>query len=353
NNLKSLSIQLGQVLIPIISDLVKAITPVLKSFSRWVSNNKPLVATIMKVAAVMGGLSFAISAISAVVGVGAKAMVLYAKAQKAMIMVTKAAAAAQKIWNAIQLASPIGAMILAAAALAAAIYLVVRAFNTQSRAERLANEVRSRALDKTIDQRVEVMMLFKALRRVKVGTDEYNSTLQKIEAIQPGIIEQYKLQSGALDDINRAEQALTKSIIKRAEAEVRAELLKEKIKEAELKKQELGEKGILGKIAGGVVSIATLGTGGTAGEQKEIASLQKDINKLANQVSSDQMEASGGDPGSKKPLSIKDKLQSSVSRILKESRETLSIDFKNMPKGVEVEGSSGANVSIPNVGKTR
>ena len=166
------------------------------------------------------------------------ALVVARGAIKAYNVVTKAITAAQWLWNSAMMANPIGLIIAAVAALAVGVYALSKAFDTSSRSERLNAEVRQRALDATIDQRVEVTMLFSALRRAKVGSEEYNKTLEKLEQIQPGIVEQYNLQAGALKNINKAEKDLIANIMKRAEAEARAELIKEKFKKAQQKRDE-------------------------------------------------------------------------------------------------------------------
>ena len=63
--------------------------------------------------------------------------------------------------------------------------------------------------------------------------------------MSPVIVKKYNLHAGALKNINQAEKDLTASIMKRAEAEARAEMIKEKIK-ASMQAKESGGSGVLG-----------------------------------------------------------------------------------------------------------
>jgi hypothetical protein len=206
NNVQSLAITLGQALLPIISDLVSAITPMIKRFGRWARQNKGTVKTIIKVVGAIGSLAIGISAVSFAVGIAQKAMVLF---------------------NFVLAANPIGLVIVGVLALGAALYGVSQAFDKTTDAQKLNNEVTERALENTIDQRVEVSMLFRTLRKAEEGSKAYNDTLLKLEQLQPGIIEKFGLQEKAINRINEAEKDLIGTIMKRAEVQAAAALGKE------------------------------------------------------------------------------------------------------------------------------
>lgn len=232
NQMQGIGIQLGQAVLPLLSDLMTAVAPMLKSFGRWVSRNKSLVAGIVKVAAVVGAMALAVSAIAGVVGIATKAIGIYNSILKIQSAATKVITGIQWLWNAAMNANPIGAIIIAVVALTGVVAALAGAFKGQTTAQELANETTRRALDASLDQRVEVTMLFKALRKAKVGTQEYRDTLAKIEEIQPGITEKFNLQTGAIKDQIAAEKALKNSIMDRAMAEAAAEQIKEKTSEA-------------------------------------------------------------------------------------------------------------------------
>lgn len=211
NNLKAMSITLGNALLPMINDLVEAVTPVIQGIANWVKNNRWLAGTIMKVAVGVAGMSFAVSGASFAVGGFQKAMVL--------------------------MKTPLGMAVVAIGALAVAYTTLEQYTRRASTAEELASEVRSRALDKTLDQRLEVRKLFDEMRRLKEGSDGYKNALAKIEAMQPGITEKYNLQKKAVNQLTAAEKDLTQSIMARAMEEVRAEMIKEKMRAAIQRKE--------------------------------------------------------------------------------------------------------------------
>ena len=332
NNLQALAIQLGNAVIPLITEMVAAITPVVKSMAKWMKNNKSTVKTIVKVAAVVGGLAAAVSLVSGVVGIATKAFGIYQAILKAGAIATKVITAIQWLWNAAMMANPIGAIIALVAGLAVGIYALSKAFSTQTAAERLNTEVRERALEASIDQRVEVTMLFHALRKAKVGTEEYNSTLQKLEAIQPGIIEQYNLMEGKLEDINRAEKDLTASILKRAEAEARAEMIKEKFKEA----QEARDKGGTGSAILDFALSTTPGLNSDKikkdfGNMRAVA-LENEAKYLAQQQAEEEM-------ADKKKINPKKTEQVNTNN--NNTTQNVTVDFKNLPPGTEISGAGG------------
>jgi TP901 family phage tail tape measure protein len=323
NNMMSLSITLGNALLPVLNSVIESVMPLVNRFSNWVSNNKELTATILKVAAGIGVLALGISAVSFGIGIYQKAVVI--------------AEAVQWAWNAAMAANPIGLMIVAAAGLAAGIYAVSKAFSSQTASEKLANEVRERALEKTLDQRVEVAMLFQTLRKAKVGTDEYRDTLSKIEQIQPGITKQYNLQAGALDNINRAEKDLIANIMKRAEMEARAEMIKEKFKDA----QRLRDEGSTGSSVldfalktnefFGASDKTRLGASETAARVAE-----NEAGILAKQQAEAQM------------------LDASTTKTeTKTEKQKLEIDFKNMPQGVTTNLTGSSGINLPRTSSTR
>lgn len=97
-NMQAFAIEIGTSLLPMITGLLKKITPVLRSLTAWANKNPVLVGTITKVAAVLGTLMLIISAVS-------KVMVIF---------------------NAVLYANPIVWIIAAVIALAAAVYLIYK-----------------------------------------------------------------------------------------------------------------------------------------------------------------------------------------------------------------------------------
>lgn len=295
SQVKNLAVTVGETLLPAISKLAEGIIPIVQKFSKWAKDNPKTLNTIVKISLAVAGAAFAIAAISQIISIATKVMAAYnfivgigTSIVKAWQTATLFMSKAQGILNAVMNLNPVFLIITGVVALTAALYFLAKASANVSAAERVANQVRQRALENTIDQRVEVQTLFAALRKTTVGTEEYQYVLQKIEAIQPGITKQYNLQAGALRDINQAEKDLTDTIMKRAMVEARMEILKEKSREY-LKQQNDGigftdylkgflTNGPMGAQFGAVDSyINRLGT------------INDEIKVLSNQVATDQL----------------------------------------------------------------
>lgn len=272
NNVKAMSITLGNALLPMLNELVQAITPMIQSAANWIKNNRQLAGTILKVVAGAAALSGGISMISFAVGGLQKGLVIAKVAMKAFAMVG------------------VGPIALLAAGIAAVVLVVTAAkdaWNKLNVAASVNADVTQRAFDKTVDQRAEMQILFNTLRRTKTGTDEYRNALTKIEEMQPGITKKYNLQAGALNNISRAEKDLTRNIMARAEAEARAELLKESIKKEMQMKTE-------GPSMWNQFMGAVSGTGGLGAQVSNQADIREQQNRsaiLGDQVAEDQRKA--------------------------------------------------------------
>lgn len=123
NKFEALAITIGTELIPIVSDLLKEITPIIKGAIDWVRNNKELTKTLIKVAIGVSAFLFVMSAVSTVVGGITAAIALY----NGIVLVAQVITA---VWNAILLANPliwvVAIIVLAIAAITALIYVVVQ-----------------------------------------------------------------------------------------------------------------------------------------------------------------------------------------------------------------------------------
>jgi len=275
NNVKAMSITLGNALLPMLNELVQAITPMIQSAANWIKNNRQLAGTILKVVAGAAAMAGAISAVSFVVGGLQKGFVI--------------AKVAMKAFNLISMVG-LGPLALVAAGITAVVLVVTAAkdaWNKYNVAASVNADVTQRAFDKTVDQRAEMQILFNTLRRTKTGTDEYRGALAKIEEMQPGITKKYNLQAGALDNISRAEKDLTRNIMARAEAEARAELLKESIKKEMQMKAE-------GPSMWNQFMGAVGGSGGLGAQILNQADIREQQNRsaiLGDQVAEDQRKA--------------------------------------------------------------
>lgn len=369
NNMQSLAITLGTTLLPILNELLQTVSPIMKSFAEWAKNNQDTVSTIMKVAGAVAGLMFAVSAVSAVVGAFAKviglarygvaaynivlgvmgalsgtASIAIGKsnvAMKAYAITTKVVTIATKAWGmAMKLASgPLGWIIIGVGALAAGAAALSKAFSSVSDEQRLYNEVQERALENSIEQRAEVTLLFKTLRKAEEGSSAYNKTLERLNEIQPGIIDKYNLQAKSLEAINAAEEELIGNIMKRAREEARAQLMTEKMKRSMALTESANKLG-----EGGIFSMDDeLRSKMLA----EAAQLENDVSIIADQ----QIEEDAATNQEVVAPAITQ--QRSLSEQFKSVKETLTIDFKNLPPGVEVSGTGSTSINMPTIGSTR
>jgi TP901 family phage tail tape measure protein len=129
NNMKALSITIGTTLIPVFNELIKKVMPVFESFRAWTKENPKTLSTIVKVAAGLAVLAFAISAVSTVVSVVTGAMAAYSLATKGVLFVTKAWSAAQVALNVIMSTNPIGLIIAGVAALIALVAVIITKYD--------------------------------------------------------------------------------------------------------------------------------------------------------------------------------------------------------------------------------
>lgn len=253
-----------------LSDILKWGGRILIFFATWK-------AIMVSTRIVLGAYNIALGITGALSSTASVAIGKSTIATKAYIITAKIATAAQWLWNGAMAANPIALFIIAAAALVVGVYALSRALKTQSTAEKVHAEVQKRALENTIDQRVEIDLLFSSLKRAEVGSEKYNSTLRQLEAIQPGIIDKYNLQTGAVENLNKAHKELVDNIMKTAMAEARLELIREKTKALILAQNEGPTFGDKFKNI-----VSPYGTAESF-KNRRIGELQAEIDELANQ----------------------------------------------------------------------
>lgn len=266
NNLEVVSVKLGTALLPVVTKLAESLLPVIENVVAWIDRNPRLTKQIalmaVKGVALFGAISavsFAIGGLTKVVHLVMGVTKLYnvvlgvsgafmkaapiaigrsSVALKSYAIATKIASAAQAVFNAVSNLNPVFLIITGVGLLTAALYGLSNAFDGASASERLNNEVSERALSNTRDQRVEAAILFEKLRNLETGTAAYNTELAKLEQMQPGITAAYDLQRGSVEKLNKAEKALTDSLMEKAKAQAMADLAQEKFKEAYRKQEE-------------------------------------------------------------------------------------------------------------------
>jgi TP901 family phage tail tape measure protein len=121
-------IELGNLLLPVITKILNKITPMITDLTRWAEQNKELAKTIMKV---VGGIALVIGAIliwkitmlalTPIMFAVSMAMMAYANRMAIWAAITKGAAIAMRVLNFVMRMNPIGLVVTA-------IFLLIEAF---------------------------------------------------------------------------------------------------------------------------------------------------------------------------------------------------------------------------------
>lgn len=122
NNFRALSITIGTELLPVINDLIRTASPMIKQFLQWSKDNPKTLKTIVGLTAGLAALSFIVSGVSSAIFIFSHGMLL-------LNNITKLVTAAQWLWNAAMFANPIGLIVLAIAAAIAVITVMIVKWN--------------------------------------------------------------------------------------------------------------------------------------------------------------------------------------------------------------------------------
>jgi TP901 family phage tail tape measure protein len=129
-----LAIEVGQQMIPILTDLINTVKPYIQQVLNWIKNNRETTSTIIKVTAALAGLSFAVSGISFLVKGFTSVIWLMKGALFALKGIIWLVEAAQWAWNIALTMNPIGAIIMLVVALIAAIISIIYYWDEWGRA---------------------------------------------------------------------------------------------------------------------------------------------------------------------------------------------------------------------------
>ena len=341
NNIQALGIQIGQALLPVLSDLLQAVLPMVQRFAAWMKENKALVGTIAKVALAVGGAAMAVSGIAFALSGLTKLFGVVKFAMAAFKVVTMASSAAMGVLNAVMLMNPILLVVAGVVALSAALYGLSRATRSQTMEQRLENETTRIATENSAAQRSEVKMLFAQLRQLTPETDAYRGVLAKIEAIQPGITEQYNLQKGAVQDLAAAERDLTAAIMQRAMVQAREQQIQEAAAKVVELEDELAAKdwGFLDKL-GNTLSFGQLDP--EMVKELELADAQNQLDYLV-----------GKQAQMLNPDAVKEEVRTTNERTLtNEQRQKVQIEFQGLPEWLKATIQGGGNMVKPSVTST-
>lgn len=216
NTFDTLSIKIGNAVLPIMNSLLKATIPIVEGIANWIQRNKGLSETLAKIVIVGGGVALAISGISFAVGAYQKVIAL--------------ARLTQLSFNMAVLANP---YVLAGAAIVGLTALIMKYTGSIGQAnmkQELMSDISLKVANRFASQQVHIQQLFETLRTSGSKTDEYKSALQKLESIQPGITEKYNLQTKAIDKQNQAQKRLIYTLRQKLEEEVMYETKRDAMK---------------------------------------------------------------------------------------------------------------------------
>lgn len=222
NEIRALAVQVGNALLPVFKSLIKAIGPLLQKFANWVQRNEALFIRLVKVGAKIAALTIGIGGLLKVVGVAVSAWKMLTISVGAFV-------------------HPVGAAITAIGLLATALGLTFSEQKKQVKINKLQNELATTTAGIYARQSLEVHKLFKELRALNPAQKEFKTVLQQIDTLSPGIVDQYKLQKGAIEDINSAEKELLKTVYQRARAQAATQLFEQKFTQA-IEAQTLGRE---------------------------------------------------------------------------------------------------------------
>lgn len=250
---------------------------------------------------------------------------------------SRLATASQWLWNAAMSANPIVLVTLGVAALTVGTYALVKALQTETREQQLNNEIKTRALESSIDQRVEASLLFTALKNSAQGSSDYTNALKKLDELQPGIVEKYSLQTKSLNTLSLAYKDVTANIMQMARQQAIADIMKEKTRaliESQNSGVTIGQtiQGYLLKVSPEIIKA-----------QNE-ANLTKDIESLASQQYNNQ------NTQMLNPNQAKANANVNAMNLTSKTEGEVKVVFENSPKGMAV--SSNNKSVIPYMGST-
>lgn len=192
-----------------------------------------VVTTMTSFAPILSAGKTAVMALATAEGRAAIVTKLKTAAENGSAIATKVITAAQWLWNAALTANPIGLVVAGIAVLGAAIYGAVKAFDTSTAAQRNNAAVTLEVNKRMIDERVELDLLFKQLKRTNPGTEERARLTKELKEKYPDLLAQYDLEKMKLEDIDKVQKSVITNMRNKLTAEIKLDKAKELLKEAE------------------------------------------------------------------------------------------------------------------------
>ena len=343
NNAMAVSITLGTALLPVINNLVEKIVPFIDRISNWISENKKLTTTILKVVLGFGAFALAVSGVSFAFGIYQKAMVL-ARASSVLfsggLSIVKTGLLSAKMatigLNGALMLTPFGLIVAGLAAISLAAYGVYSAYNKVSDSQRLNDSIRKNALSNSIDERIEVTKLLSVLKTTSDTSEKYNNALKRLDEISPNIVKKYDLQYSSLRNLAQAEKDLIYQIMKRAKVQAHTEMYTANLKQIEQNKME--GPGLLNK------AVNLFGAKSTFDQEQD--QLKADNLKLQKMIIEDQ----GGKPTVNPKKTNQESLLNTVMQ--GNIKSDVLVTINGAPSGTTATATS-TPIWMPTTGNTR
>lgn len=123
---------------------------------------------------------------------------------------------AQKLWNAVIMRNPIGAIIAAVALFAAGVVWLVKSLNSQSAAQKAVNEVTEEAMRETQKQKNIVNDLLAVAKDETKSLEERQAALAKLNEISPEYFGNLSIEKSSTEQLTAAGEAYIKNLEKQA-----------------------------------------------------------------------------------------------------------------------------------------
>ena len=259
--LQNVGVQFGGALIPVVTDLLGAVTPLVSAFSKLspelqrvivssavlAASAGPIISVYGNLQSLIGGVGIAYRQLSGLTRIyianaaEARAAAL-ASGQSFSVLgafVSKAATA-WKGFNTVTKVSTIGLAVTAVAALAAAVAALTKNLGGATAAQKSLNEVNATAADNIVAERVAAQQLINVLQDETAAKEDKEAALRRLNEISPTYFRGLSIEKSSVEQITAAYDGYVANLLRAA----RAQAAQAKI--VELEKERLA---ILEKVA--------------------------------------------------------------------------------------------------------
>lgn len=296
--LQNVGVQLGGTLIPVVTELLKAVTPLISGFSKLsptlqkaIVSSGLLVAALGPAVTVFGNLRLAVGSVQAAyrsfgvallaaqgqMQVNAAATAANATAFGGLKNALSVASAAWGKLNNVAKASIVGATVAAVAALVVVVDKLRNSLSAAGQAQKAMNEVSKAAEENILAEKVAAQELIGVINDENATRREKEIALSRLNDISPAYFKGLKIEKDGIDKINVAYDRYIDNLLKAAKAQAAQEKIIELEKERLALVNELSDPS-LSRIA---ANAFTLG-GPVASVLSDIKAVDSQIEALLN-----------------------------------------------------------------------